>query len=223
MKIRLFCVFQSLEKLFKKFPIIGSFFGRFSNDWKLAGWVFLALWLGISSGYAQIQEDFSFSGEDVGVVESDGFVLLTLKDGVMPSQEPGTPAVPARFVNILLPEGETFTLLDVRAKESLFMQDALLYPAQPPSRPGVVRPFVEPNADAYASDEPLPAEWAEVVAVQKMRGRSIVTVRLNPLRYHPASREVRLAQNLSITVRSTVVRGLVPRSPRHNPSVSSSF
>ena len=78
----------------------------------------------------QVNARFLFNEEDLTLTQGGGYTHVSLKDGVMPDQEPGTPRLPVYYVNLLLPQGSTAESLDVTGQESLMRSDALVYPAQ---------------------------------------------------------------------------------------------
>ncbi len=177
----------------------------------------VALWLAVTGARAEITMRFTFPADAVTATETDGFLHLALNDGWLPELPPGQPALPARYVNFLLPAGAEFAALTAQAAGDTFAENAILYPAQPPRRPGVPPPpFAGPDPAAYASAGPTPAAWAELAGIQEMRGRRLVTVRLNPLRYYPAARRLELAPAITVTVQHRAARqaaGSLPMSP----------
>jgi len=56
---------------------------------------------------------FSFDPGDVAFVEDSGFTAVHLKDGVMPQDTPGTPWLPALYINLMIPAGASVTGIEV--------------------------------------------------------------------------------------------------------------
>jgi len=147
--------------------------------------------------------DFNFSPDDVTLGRSMGFDSVELKDGLLPEDTPGTPWIPATFVNVLVPAGANVIGISTEIQsEGLVANNLNLLPVQPPvplsGKPGR---FVGPNAAAYASAARYPGAAALQQGVLRMRGWTLVPLRLNPLRYVARTGELYLAQAMTVTVR----------------------
>jgi hypothetical protein len=130
-----------------------------------------------------------------------GFTRVTLEDGLLPEDEPGRPWVPARYINVLLPAGATVLSVQAQGEPVLVRTNLDLLPVQPPAPLSLpAAPWTPPDPAAYASAGLLPAAAAEQGRTHQMRGYCFVSVRLNPVRYKPAARELYLATNLVLTV-----------------------
>lgn len=134
-------------------------------------------------------------------VPRDGMMAVYSPALRLPADRPGTPWLPAKFISVLLPAGAVATGVDVKAPEELLMKDVLLAPVQPPQRRGLPpRAPVPPDALAYASQDITPAAQALLCGTHELRGYTLASVRVNPLRYNPARRELWYAPRLEITV-----------------------
>ncbi|NCD32465.1 MAG: hypothetical protein EOL87_03505 [Spartobacteria bacterium] len=173
-------------------------------------WLCIGLFLLI--GGANIRADvissaFQFSPDDISFKEIDGFTQLTLNKGLDPATTPGHPQLPARFINILLPEHSAFSSLQVEQTVNELCSGIAVIPAQTPhsfSEP--LPPFVGPDAIAYEQNSLLPEQWACVVGEHEMRGRTVVTIQLNPVRYNPAQQTAYLASEIRLNVNYTPQR-----------------
>ncbi|MCF7848070.1 MAG: hypothetical protein K9M45_04405 [Kiritimatiellales bacterium] len=152
-----------------------------------------------------VSEKFRFIRDDLTLGTHHGFDTVSLKDCELPEDEPGTPWLPARYVNVEIPYGASADDVSIQANEILIATGLTLYPAQPPqplSQP--YTGFTKPRADAYARQNRFPDEPGKQTGpAQRMRGRNFVPVRINPLRYVPASGELYLSTEIEISVAYT--------------------
>jgi len=133
--------------------------------------------------------------------QRDGMTIVHGAELARPGDEPGTPWVPARYVNVLIPAGAVATGVEAKGAEEVLARGVLLAPVQPPQRRNAPRRVpVPPDAVAYASDELVPAAPAELCGTHEMRGYTFATVRVNPLRYRAARRELWYTPRLEVTV-----------------------
>ena len=149
----------------------------------------------------EVSLSFSFDPASVSYEPRGAYEKVLLADAILPEDAPGTPWLPALFVNVLTPSGAT--VLDVRAEadEILLRHDVSVLPAQPPQkRSGPRNAFVPASPAAYAQTAIIPASLASSVGDHLMGGHSFVSVRLNPVRYVPAEKKLYLAQNLRLAV-----------------------
>ena len=150
----------------------------------------------------QINASFSFSRSDLSFVDDGSFVRVQLADGAwMPDDKIGSPEIPAKTVNIMIPAGARVDGIDVKGQESLIKLGAILLPVQPPICPSLPAPaFVAPDAQAYSENNIRPKMLAEMIRPHEMRGSTFVSVRLNPVRYIAAKKELYFATNINVTI-----------------------
>ena len=149
----------------------------------------------------EVSLDFSFDPAGVTYTVQGVYEKVHLAGGVLPGDPSGTPWLPSTYVNVLIPSGATVT--DVRAEgaEILLRDNITVLPAQPPQkRSGARNAFVPALASAYAQADKLPAALAAATGEHTMNGYSFVSVRLNPVRYIAASKQLFLAPQLRLTV-----------------------
>jgi len=139
----------------------------------------------------------------------------------------GAPHLPFKTVVLLVPQDRTCTGVRVTyAKSQVLDGDYYVYPTQTPvtigEEPG---PFVEPDSAIYESDSAFPRAAASPWREGYRYGYKLVTVRVYPLTYRPASREltfyseIRLSldleacENTAVPVlrRSSVAQGHIER------------
>ena len=138
----------------------------------------------------------SFDQKDLSIIQFKGFDVVGLKDTVFPEDEPGTPMLPARYINILIPSGAEVTDVTAQAEnEIVAAENLLIYPVQPPV-PLSKNPvgFTNPDLGAYANTELKPL--VQYTNTQKMRGLTFVPVRVNPVRLKGSTGEIFLAQKI---------------------------
>lgn len=162
--------------------------------------LFLAA-LGAEAKDAQVKRSFHFNVKDLTFEEKGEYDLVSLKGCVFPEDEPGTPLLPALYVNILVPAGST--VKDVTAtvqKEELVGTDFNIYPAQTPTPLDEnIKPlFTKKNEEAYKKTSKKAISSSS--NPQTTRGMTIVPVRLNPVRVVPATGELYLATDIEVVV-----------------------
>ena len=162
---------------------------------------------------------FSFSAADFAADVVSDFQRVRWSDAAeaaasreqlaIPVDEVGAPALPAKYVNILLPAGAENVSLRVEGKPEIWAQDLTPYPSQPRTPKSRKKPdFVPPNS-SYAKSTPWPASVATLEGVQDMQGYRFASVRLNPLAYIGTEKTVYLYPQLVLTLTCTV-----PGTPR---------
>ena len=169
------------------------------KNW-LAGFM-ATICLSASAPAGEVSLAFSFDPSDVTYAVQDAFEKVHLAGGVLPGDPPGTPWLPAQYVNVLIPSGATVTDIRAEGDEILLRDNLAVLPAQPPQkRSGARNAFVPALASAYARTDKSPAALAAAAGEHTMGGYSLVSVRLNPLRYVAASKQLFLAPRLRLTV-----------------------
>ena len=161
---------------------------------KLLGAFIATTCLSVLAQAGEVSLSFSFDPQDVTYQVRGAYEKIHLANADLPEDPPGTPWLPAEYVNVLIPSGATVT--DVRAEgdEILLRDDIAVLPAQPPQkRSGARNAFVPALASAYAQADKVPANLAAAAGAHVMSGYSFVSVRLNPLRYVPAAKDLFLA------------------------------
>jgi hypothetical protein len=146
--------------------------------------------------------EFSFSPDQVTMEKSGDYHQIRLDNGSTPLWDAGSPDIPCRYVNILLPSGAVPTNVTATVEETLLAEEIWVYPHQLPRSLSDTSPviFVSPDATAYAAAVKTPVQSVEMGNLQTMRGYTYLTVRLNPLRYIPSEKQLYLATNCTLTV-----------------------
>jgi len=182
----------------------------------LAG-VLSAAGRGVALGAPQVVEAaFSFP-EPVVAQADDGFSRLTL--GSFPLlTEVGLPALPYRFVRLLLPPQGVIQDLSVSAEEERWLDGKLVpEPAQPQSPISMEAAHAPalPNPEAYETGGYWPPERYQVLSEQRLDGYRLLLLRLFPLRYQPGRQTLSYAPAMRVVVR------LAGAEPGEEPSTAS--
>jgi hypothetical protein len=149
--------------------------------------------------------DVPFSDSEVELSQdAAGYTHVEVAGCMQADEKPGVPRLPVKFVKVLLPADASDVSLRHSVEESVLAQDVTVVPVQPDAPLNQDRPaFVGPNAAIYGSDSLFPAKSASLQQVETMRGWRFVTVRVNPVRYVPATGELFLATEVSLVLSYT--------------------
>jgi len=159
--------------------------------------------------------DCSFSERQLTFQVHKEDTWVSLEEGCRPEDKPGTPWLPARFIQLLIPAKAEVVSLEATGEEKLIRENILLPPVQPPfplSSKEKPTPVAK-DPVAYAADTRTPTELVEFAGAHTMRGYRIVSIRLNPVRYIPAARELYLATRitLDLNLRESSEQVVIPR------------
>jgi subtilase family serine protease len=160
----------------------------------------------------------TFPPDSVELSKLGEYTRVALEDGVLPEDRPGTPWLPAKYINVLIPAGTRVTNIAAKANEELIAKDITVYPVQPPvplSRPDLAKWHAADRA-AYAVDSRVPESFAVLMGHNALREHTMVAVRLNPVRYNPATKELYLATTIRLVLQHE--RGVQPLALAPNMS-----
>ena len=141
------------------------------------------------------------------VVNPDGgrCIRPVLKGARLAEDKPGTPWLPARFIQVMIPEGTKAVALKTAVEEKRITGNFDICPPQYPVRIGDSKKKWTPKVtDVYAKNQKFPGKSARLMAQHKFRGHNLVTIRLNPVRYNPVLRQLFFASKLDITIQLAV-------------------
>jgi hypothetical protein len=118
---------------------------------------------------------------------------------------PGEPTLPVQQVHIAIPAGHQALAATVRPVESRdFPGSYHILPGQPPhaldDRPHP--PFMQPDAEVYASSTLYPADLGRLVRQTDLAGQQMAVVSVSPLQYVPATGQLILHRELEITIQT---------------------
>ncbi|MCK5529406.1 MAG: hypothetical protein KAI74_06955, partial [Kiritimatiellae bacterium] len=175
----------------------------------------------LSAGEAEVM--LSFRHDQVSIVSDGIYDLVELSDSVTSVAKAGDPDLPVHAIFVTIPSDSHVTGLDIKSQESLFQENVFVKPAQLPHSPSLpLPPFSDPNPAIYGMDTPYPKAVAELGKAHYMRGRKLIAIRVNPLRYLPSEKKLFLNSQVVLTVKyeQTIsaqgVSALVAPAPRPN-------
>lgn len=112
--------------------------------------------------------------------------------------EPGTPELPAVYLNYIIPSyAKAESLIVSQSNINQVYGAYLIYPAQPPRVIGESIPWVGPDSLIYNSDELFPGKFVRIVSQGVMDGARIVTIEVRPLQYRPKSKRLYIIRNIN--------------------------
>ena len=153
----------------------------------------------ISSG---LQLNLFFNSANLSISKKDGFHHIMLDGCELPEDIPGTPWLPAKYISVLIPSGSEIISVDAIAVEELVADNVDVYPVQPPAVLSKSLPiFIPKNIDKYNESFKIPKILAEETGTYAIRGYSIVTIRVNPIRYIPSKKQLYLAKEIELKIR----------------------
>ena len=150
---------------------------------------------------AQSPIDLSFSRQDVSIEEKDGFQVVTMKGSLDYAEREGYPQLPVFSVTVALPAGMEAIGVSVAVSSKEQIQGAFrLYPFQGLRSTEQARPWVSPNADAYARSTPYPPGIATLTSTGSSSGMNFATILVSPVSCVPSRGELTLYTHLSLSV-----------------------
>ncbi len=121
--------------------------------------------------------------------DTAGFTHVGLT-GFLGAGLPGTPNIPSKTLQILLPPGQKVEAIDILPSELIEVAGTYtLFPVQKPLPIGYHGPviFTQPDVDIYTSDDAYPDKLGTAPDTQLKRGFIIQPVVISPIVYRPAS------------------------------------
>ncbi len=166
----------------------------------------IILLTGVASAVAeQISVEYSFDRPEIRSITIDGesYDRLIMTDAPR-SGDPGQPALPARGANILLPPGAVVTGITINYGEKIVLgADYYVEPVGKPYKlsadPASVLP-PEPDEAIYSSSAPFPAEHFQRIGDYAFRGYQILTLKLHPVEYIPATGGLTYYSSMTVVV-----------------------
>jgi hypothetical protein len=145
----------------------------------------------------------SFDPAQLSFETRDGLDVVSL-EGADFTTEPGAPLLPAVTVRFLLPPGAASAALDVRCGEVVRIPGSFaIAPAPRPATfsSGASAEIPQRDAETYSSALPYPREIVRLAGVGSWSGCSVATVIVTPLQFVPATGELLLHTDVTVTVR----------------------
>ena len=148
---------------------------------------------------------FDIPGMYVYEVEEGGRIYHRLQiPGRAPLNEIGKPELPILGAILEVPYDVNFSI-NVVDEQSVILDGYNVYPAQelPQDTPSYVAPPFTLDAATYMTNQEFPGERATLTAedIGIVRGHRIVLLKVNPLQYNPATRELRAFSRIEVQLR----------------------
>lgn len=177
-------------------------------------WLIILL-LSLNIQAQQLTQQATYSVNDVDIQQVDGYDVINLSGAphVEDENNAGDPQLPVATLNLLLPQGATVTGINITiGQETQLTGSFNLFPMQPPSYPDFSDPlpFVPQKTAVYNSNDPFPLEPLLSYEVHGFRDYTYISISYIPFRYLPASGELYLTTQLTLTVNYT---GVSPSGP----------
>ncbi|KPA15363.1 membrane or secreted protein containing PA14 domain protein, partial [Candidatus Magnetomorum sp. HK-1] len=151
---------------------------------------------------AQIIHTFYFQQGEVSFDRAENFDIVRLMDSIPGESTPGSPLLPTRLVSIEIPAGASLIKISAKGDESIFKAGLDIFPMQPqtPTSQNDALEFVPPDPEIYERQDKFPLSVAIHDDTQRVRGKTYVTIRLNPLRYIPKEKELYFSSSIKVTI-----------------------
>ena len=146
-----------------------------------------------SATYAQLQDQFRFSINQLRIDTVENFVRISMGECVR-TYIVGAPELPCVEVRYVIPFNKRVASITITDSLSQSIRGSyLVYPSQPDFPTNEPPPaFVEPDSAIYASDVSLPGLLVELAGQYYEKGHHIVRLRIYPLAYKPLSLSLQL-------------------------------
>ena len=157
--------------------------------------------IGESSGQGL---SFSIALPGMGVSDlqlQDGSVISTLYAPGASSYEVGKPDIPIFAKWILVPNGTT-PILRIDEGVPRIVKNIDIAPVQPPKMDfeGAPDPPFTKDEATYSTNADVPGLFAEIKAVNRVRGQDCAIVWIYPYQYNPVRQELSIYENLTIEI-----------------------
>ena len=159
-----------------------------------------------STIYAQVIDRFSLQQSNI-LFNNNGVYDEIYIENCSFTEDVGKPKIPVFTQMYVLPYGAEVIDIQVSAtnKQQPIAGNFYIIPAQPPQKldGSEPPPFVEPDLSVYSSSLPYPNKTVEIVDNGYIHGYHVVTVKIYPISYIPASGEIYL-NNYDFTINYTI-------------------
>jgi len=152
------------------------------------------------NGENTIVLNFNFTPPTLGVSSAGKeFTHISMAD-LSNGGNSGSPYLPIKPLYILLPYKTRVSGIDVTAKDTKFIGNAVVEPAPQPFILGEKPVPTTINNTIYNSSNPFPHSLYEKVGIQKFRGYNILVINLYPVRYIPKTGELYYYSSMTVKV-----------------------
>jgi hypothetical protein len=145
------------------------------------------------------QNEFSFGN-------LQGYDTVQLQNGAF-TDELGKPMMPLKNIRVALPADMKVTQVTVVATSEQPIEGTfLMYPTQKPIPVGIVstdEPFIQPDTQAYASNQPYPGSFVSFNGQCDLAGQVMADITLYPMQYLPTEKQLSIVASLTFTISGT--------------------
>ena len=138
--------------------------------------------------------------DSVEMLDGNTYQMFSVEGAGFPPE--GKPDVPVFIRSILVPNGRNLFLEVDPGDPEIIYDDILLNPVQAPYadlEDSPISDFVK-DEEIYASDGIYPGVWAEIEAVEVMRGQEMTEIRFYPYQHNPVEETLYIYPNLRVTI-----------------------
>lgn len=173
------------------------------------------------------------------VMDKSGEYYIPRMDQLRNENIPGSPILPYKNAQILLPQGETLRDVEVITGNEIVLEgEYLIKPGEKPQKIGEEEELptsLEFDQTIYSSNENYPKVLSSDPVIQGFRGFQIMILNLYPMQYIPTQKKVLYYESIEVivtTVYSGTISGLYRGLPEDkeivkkivdNPSVADSY
>ena len=175
--------------------------------------ILIALLFSINSLYGQINHQVSFSKnysiEPKELGDGNFYNLLNMS-GLSFIDSIGYPALPVKYINLLIPANSDATGVVVnKVQKQTNKLDHPIAPVQypEPTGDGDIHKFVKPDANKYNSDNSYPSNYIQITGQNLFRGNRIVTLAIYPFQYNPVKNKLEVVSSIDFTLTTTPIDG----------------
>lgn len=124
-------------------------------------------------------------------------------DGLTPFGEEGQPELPGKNIVININQGQT-PEFEITHLDTITLDHINILPNTDPEAPLLDElQVLYPNPN-YLKNRFYPENWIEIMAIQTIKNKSIAIVRINPVRFNPVTRQIKVARNLGFKWNQTL-------------------
>jgi len=143
-----------------------------------------------------------FKSSDLSFSNLDTFDLINIK-GCIPSGQIGTPLLPVKRIEILIPSDKEFSSIQILSKTLIPVQGTKkIYPEQPPQMLNNQYTKEQPVIDnsIFGSSTPFPKSPIAFVEQENIGGYRLIALNITPLVYIPLHEKLFLIKEINFTV-----------------------
>ncbi len=159
----------------------------------------MIVFLGSLAFAGESQKNYSF--DQAMVTSADEYHRIFIQDLMLIGQ-PGDPALPTASYTVILPPGEELTGVQIVSENWIQLEGSYLpepFAPQVPISSGI-KPEAIPNAAVYNSDNIYPASPVSDIQTGFLRGYSIGTYLIHPVRWNPATGEAEQLVDVRVNI-----------------------